>query len=88
MRGINMVMAVIMASMVLSANLYAADKAAGNKGSGVKDDFVVLDTDKDNRISRDEWKGSDDEFNRRDLDRSGSLSRYEFYQNLMPGNLN
>lgn len=73
--------------MLVLSPLCAAAGQDGKGSSGVGDEFAAADANKDNMISRDEWKGSTEEFNRRDADNSGSLSRYEFYQNLWPGNL-
>jgi hypothetical protein len=73
----------------ISASPVCAQTQKGVKNaSGGTDKFAAADTNGDGVISKKEWKGSDEEFLRRDLDNSGSLSRYEFYQNLMPGNLN
>lgn len=65
----------------------AAPQKTSPAESARRDHFAAMDTNRDGAVSRDEWTGSEEGFKRRDSDNSGSLDRYEFYQELVPGNL-
>ena len=86
MRFIGIVMLTVSVLAAQAGSIYASNGAGNNPAmAGVsKDRFDALDRDANGVISRDEWDGANEEFNRRDTNTDNGLSRYEFYQNLMP----
>lgn len=49
----------------------------GHRGRAVGERWKQMDQDSDQRISRSEWKGSSDAFDRLDADKDGFLTRQE-----------
>jgi Ca2+-binding EF-hand superfamily protein len=69
----------------------------GEDGAGVPDDsgaiagdtrFADLDTNRDNRVSRREWRGDRADFDRLDENRDGSLTRAEMAVDASSGDFN
>ena len=52
----------------------------GSDPNPPRDRFAVLDLDHNGLIAWDEWRGTRDDFNRRDLNHDGWLSRNEFFR--------
>lgn len=79
-------MSLISVLALQSGSLYASNGPGGNapKPSVTQDRFDEIDIDDNGVVSREEWRGSEDEFKSRDTNRDNVLSRYEFYQELVP----